>query len=353
MKYHEIDQLVDRVTGFTLTNSSARYGYDFERDTWEKAIAITGLQAWGDSDALAVVQGWLDRAVATQTSAGNLCYANPFKAAEVGINYTPTGSLSSSLGMPLLALYERTSNKYYLDAAERQIEALVNSPRTSDGGIAPRYEALELWIDSTYLTCPFLVKFGKLTNQADYIEEGVHQLEVHVAHLLDDKTNLARHMWCEVPNTFPQSTFWARGCGWLYLAAIELLDLVPSHPKAQFFKDVAGRTLTAVSKYQDASGYFRNTLDDPTSKLEASGTLMFAYAIPRAVDLGLVDKALIDDAVRAFDVVAGSVEASGKIPGVSVPPGGPNVAFDWAMFGQGFFLLAAKALQPYMKGQSG
>lgn len=141
MKCQDVDQLVARVTSFTLNNSSARYGYDFERDAWEKAIAMTGLQAWGDREALAVVQGWLDRAVATQTSAGNLCYANAFKAAEVGIDYTPTGSLSSSLGMPLLTLYDRTGNKDYLDAAERQIKALVDSPRTSDGGIAPRYEA--------------------------------------------------------------------------------------------------------------------------------------------------------------------------------------------------------------------
>lgn len=349
MKIQELKTLVDLVTDFTLKHNSVRYGYNFERDSWEKAIAMTGLQAWGDSAALATVQSWLDRAVATQTSDGNLSYANAFKAAEVGIDYTPTGSLSSSLGMPLLALYERTNNTDYLDAATRQIEALVNSPRTSDGGITPRHEALELWIDSTYLTIPFLVKFGQLTNQDNYIQEGVHQLEVHVAHLLDEKVNLARHMWCEVPNTFPQSTFWARGCGWLFLAAIELLELLPTHPKASFFKDIAVRTLMAMSQYQDASGYFRNTLDDPTAKLEASGTLMFAYAIPRAAELGLVDKTLIDNALRAFNVVAGSVEASGKIPGVSVPPGGPNVTFDWAMFGQGFFLLAAKALQPYLQ----
>jgi unsaturated rhamnogalacturonyl hydrolase len=342
MKNREMQQLVKQVTAFTLANSA-------ERDSWEKAIAITGLQAWGDDEALGVAKRWLDRAVATQTSTGNLCYADAFKAAEVGIDYTPTGSLSSSLGMPLLALYESTNDKHYLDAAGRQIEALVNSPRTSDGGITVRYEARELWIDSTYLTCPFLVKYGQLTKQDKYIEEGVHQFEVHVAHLLDEKADLARHMWREVPNTFPQSTFWARGCAWLFLAGIELLDLLPSHPKAAYFKDVSTRTLTAMSKYQDASGYFRNTLDDPTSKLEASGGLMFAYAIPRAVELGLLDKALIDDAVRAFEVVAGAVEASGKVPGVSVPPGGPNVVFDWTMFGQGFFLLAAKTLQPYME----
>jgi len=46
--------------------------------------------------------------------------------------------------------------------------------------------------------------------------------------------------------------------------------------------------------------------------------------------------------------VARAVEPSGKVPGVAVPPGGPGVPFDWTLFGQGFFLLAAH----HMKGQS-
>jgi unsaturated rhamnogalacturonyl hydrolase len=343
MKVQEMEQLLNQVTAFTLANSA-------ERDSWEKAIAMSGLLAWGDSDALAVVQRWLDRAVATQNSSGNLCYGDAFKAAQAGIDYTPTGSLSSSLGAPLLEVYENSRKQEYLDAAERQIQALVNSPRTSDGGICPRYEARELWVDSTYLNCPFLVRFGQITGEDKYIEEAVHQFEVHVAHLLDEKTDLARHMWCEVPNSYPQSTLWARGCGWMLLAAIHLLELLPSHPKAPLFKDVVRRMIVAMSKHQDRNGYLRNTLDDPSSKFESSGTLMFAFAIPRALelDMDLVEKPLIDDALRAFRVVAGSVEPSGKVPAVTVPPGGPNAAYDWAMYGQGFFLLAAKALKPYM-----
>ena len=343
MKVQEMEQLVKQVTVFTLANSA-------ERDSWEKAIAMSGLLAWGDDHALEVVQRWLDRAVATQNSSGNLCYGDAFKAAQAGIDFTPTGSLSSSMGAPLLKVYEDCRKEEYLDAAQRQIQALVNSPRTSDGGICPRYEARELWVDFTYLTCPFLVRFGQITGEDKYIEEAVLQFEVHVAHLLDEKAGLARHMWCEVPNCYPQSTFWSRGCGWLLLAGIHLLELLPSHPKAGLFKDVVRRLLTAMSKHQDRNGYLRNTLDDPRSNFEASGTLMFAFAIPRALelDMDLVDKALIENALRAFGVVAGSVEPSGKIPGVTVPPGGPNVVYDWAMYGQGFFLLAAKALKPYL-----
>jgi len=64
MKVQEMEQLVKQVTVFTLANSA-------ERDSWEKAIAMSGLLAWGDDHALEVVQRWLDRAVATQNSSGN------------------------------------------------------------------------------------------------------------------------------------------------------------------------------------------------------------------------------------------------------------------------------------------
>ena len=46
--------------------------------------------------------------------------------------------------------------------------------------------------------------------------------------------------------------------------------------------------------------------------------------------------------------MAGSVEETGKVPGVAMVPGGPGVPFDWTLFGQGFFLLAAHALKAHV-----
>jgi unsaturated rhamnogalacturonyl hydrolase len=42
------------------------------------------------------------------------------------------------------------------------------------------------------------------------------------------------------------------------------------------------------------------------------------------------------------------VEASGKVPGVALAPGGPGVPFNWTLFGQGFFLLAAHVLKDHL-----
>lgn len=47
---------------------------------------------------------------------------------------------------------------------------------------------------------------------------------------------------------------------------------------------------------------------------------------------------------------ADSVEDSGPVLGVALPPGGPGVPLGWTLFGQGFFLLAAHALQQHLAG---
>lgn len=339
MNSPSLTDLVARVTEYSLA-------HDDERDCWEKAVALTGILTWGDEPAIQAAQAWVDRAVATQNTEGNLSYADTVVLpAGHARTFTPTAPLTSSIGYPLLRYYERTGRKEYLDAAKLQIDALMNTPRTADGGFIARREAPELWIDMVYLMCPFLVLYGQITGDQAYIDEAMRQYEVHTARLVDSFAHLPRHAWCERPNHFPQSTFWARGNGWLIAAAVDLYTLLDDHPKRDAMAAVGIKALEVMAGYQDRSGYFHHILDDGMSKKEASATLMFAYAAARAVKLGLADASLLEKAVRAFRVVAGSVAQDGAVPGVAVPPGGPGVPFGSTPFGQGFFLLAAYELR--------
>jgi unsaturated rhamnogalacturonyl hydrolase len=337
--------IVRSVTQYTITHPD-------ERDPWEKAPAITGILAWNDSSAVSAVQRWIDRAVETQGSEGYLCYPERIELPAGHVRtFTPTASLSASIGFPLLEFYARTKEPRYMNAAVLQAEALARAPRTRDGGISCRYESTELWVDFTYLMCPFLARLGKLTGDSQYIDEAYSQFEIHARHLVDPLTGLVRHAWCETPNHYPQSTFWARGNGWLIACATDLLEIAPGHAGAGFVRDACGKTLSAMRGLQDRSGFFRHILDDRFSKFEASSTVMFAYAAAKAVSLGVVEKSFLDDAVRGWTVVAGSVLENGAVPGVAVPPGGPGVPFGTTLFGQGFFLLAAHALRDQIGGQ--
>lgn len=339
MPSRDLSAIVGRVLDYTIAMR-------IERVTWQKAPAISGVLAWDEPRSVAVVTRWIDRAVETQTSAGLLNYSD---VEEYGAGHaatlTPTAGLSASLGFPLLQVYERTREARYLDAAHRQWQALVDAPRTSEGGIWSRHEAPELWIDWVYMICPFMAKYGLAAGNRDAIDEAFRQFEVHVRHLVDPHTGLARHAWRELPDSFPQSTLWARGNGWLVVGAAMLWDIAPDHPGTLAMTEVARRALMAMAERQDRSGYLRHILDDPRAKLESSATLMLAYALARAVAHGVLDKSWLDAALRGVRAVAGEVDADGAVGGVAVPPGGPGVPFGTTPFGQGFFLLAAHALR--------
>lgn len=338
MDTDRIEELVRRVTAFTLNHHD-------ERDPWEKSVALSGILAWDDPAAVAAAQQWIDRAVATQNDDGNLNYADTYDAPPGHIKtFTPTAPLTSSLALPLLRYCQRGGNARYLEAADLQMQALMNTPRTSSGGFWSRGEGPELWIDMVYLMTPFMVLYGQIKDDPSYIDEAVKQHRVAVERLVDPFTGLSRHAWCEVPNHYPQSTFWARGNGWLIAVTVDLLEMMGPHEGRDFIAETGLRTIRKMAELQDRSGYFRHVLDGPGSKKEASATLIYAYAVAKAVRLGLLDDSYMDSAWRAFEVVAGSVTEEGMVPGVAVPPGGPGVPFGWTPFGQGFFLLAAHEL---------
>jgi unsaturated rhamnogalacturonyl hydrolase len=335
--------VVRQVIGYTVT-------HPYERDYWEKAPAISGVLAWNDEAATNAVRRWIDRAVETQTSEGCLSYSDPLDLPAGHVRtFTPTATLSASLGYPLLLIYDRAPEERYLAAAKFQAEAVMNTPRTKDGGFWARREGPELWIDFLYMMCPFLARFGQITKDPRYVDEAFRQYEIHVRYLVDRHAHLARHAWCEVPNHFPQSTLWARGNGWLVACSVDLLALAEDHPKASLVAETCKRALAAMRQHQDRSGFFHHILDDSNTKLEASATVMFAYAAAKAVQLKLIGDDYAEPAVRAWRVVAGSVLDDGAIPGVAVPPGGPGVPFGTTLFGQGFFLLAADALRRELK----
>lgn len=334
-----VKELIQRVTRYTVA-------HPFERDTWERAMAITGVLMWDDQAAIDAMQGWVDRIVALQGTNGYLSYDERVELTSGHVKvFTPSAALTAAFGYPVLQFHERTKDEKYLKAARRHADVLLLEPRTKRGGISVTKDGLHLYVDFLYLMCPLLVKLGVVTGEQKYIDEAIGQIEIVVHHLVDPDLHLSRHAWSETPNMFLQSTFWSRGNGWLVCCIVDLLDMIPQHPRVERLREICRNTLTAMKSYQDANGYLRVIMDDPQARFETSGTIMFAYAAARAVQHGIVGPEFKEAALRAFWIVAGSVEADGGVPGVQIPPGGPGVPFGVTLYGQGFFLQAAHALR--------
>ncbi|MFV0463903.1 MAG: glycoside hydrolase family 88 protein [Nostocoides sp.] len=348
MKYpHVDDALVQRML-------DAVCAWNLEDDYWERQGAMTVLMNWCGDAGLDTAQRWLNRAVATQTTAGWLAYGattnlafGAFRTMDTAImrSFERTASVAAYFSAPLGLLFEKTGDQTYLNAATRQLEAVLEGPRTSEGFLRMNGSAPEVWIDEVYPVCGALAKVGRITGRDDWADEAYAHLMMCAQRLLDPGTGLARHIWSERPNSFPESTFWLRGNGWLICAAGEVLAEAPDHPRAAEVRSMLRQLLEAMSRAQDASGFFHDFIDDTTTPLEASGTLMYAYAVGQANELGLADEALLDSALRGLDAVAAIVAPDCSIGRTVVPPGGPGVPMGSMPLSQSFFLLAAYHLR--------
>lgn len=335
---------------------------DLDGKSWVTGVSINGLLAEGSDASVEAARRLVDLAVATQNDDGQLGYgpSYPIEAFSHGREYEASWELtvekcmntnnSTAIGHGVLDLYHRTGDDRYRTAATAAYESLLSFERTADGGIPHHDPDLagikSLWIDSVYMMCPFLSRYATATGEDDAHDEAVEQFLVHADHLQDRRTDLFRHIWVEQPDHYPQGTFWARGNGWAAAAAVDVLERLPAdHPRRDDLVDRFKRHATALRPLQDGSGFWHNLVDDPNTPLESSGTLMFAYAFARGVDLGLLDEDRFRSAARdAVTAVTRVVDNDGGVGRVAGPPGGPEAQLIETPYGQGWYLLAVDAL---------
>ncbi len=321
---------------------------DMESEDWQRAVAVDGLRAVDAHEA--TVQRAVDRAVATQTSEGQFAYGwgeYPREWAkwtdyDVG-SYSPTAN-PAAIGRSVLTVYNRTGEERYLDAARRQYEFFESVDRTADGGISRRDDRVELFTEILYFLGPFFVLYGQALDEDEPIEAAVEQVDVHCRHLQDPHTGLFRHIWRETPNTFPEGSFWSRGNGWAVAGLLDVALLLPDdHPAQERVRSSLQEALEAIVKLQDASGFWHQRLDDPSTPLETSGTAIFAYTLRRGIDAGVVSGTHAEAAQDAMDACLGVVDEGGRVRRVSKPPASSLSPLGVTSYGQGWFLLAASA----------
>jgi len=337
----DTDALVERVVDATRER-------DMESEDWEKAVAINGLLATGSESAVDAATDLVDRSIETQTSDGQFSYGSlDYKSWVERTELSRFKGISdpAAIGHAVLDMYGRTGDERYLAAARKQYEFLQDIPRTADGGIPHHRGNRELWVDAVYMQCPFYARCGVHEDEAGY-DEAIDQIRIHTRYLQEDRTGLFRHSWRESPDMYPSSTYWSRGNGWALAGIVDTLALLPDdREERQDLLDILETVAESVLELQDDSGYWHHILDDDESSLETSGTLMFAYAFSKAVDLGYLDsESYVEAAQRAFDVCKGLVTEDGDVTRVAKPPGGEKMPLGVTSYGQGWFLLAASQL---------
>ena len=164
--------------------------------------------------------------------------------------------------------------------------------RLDDGSWARRRpQPVSLWADDYYMSVPLMAQMTRLSGDRAYIDDAARHVLRASSRLCNPRTQLFTHGWNANQPYNPQF-YWARANGWVAMAIVELLDVMPTdHPDRAAILDLFQQHIQALASLQGPRGLWRNLLDKTDSFEETSSTAMFVYAIAHAINEGWISPA--------------------------------------------------------------
>lgn len=280
---------------------SSRYGH-YKGGSWcyEDGCVYRGLQqlydATGDRRWNAHLHRLADQQIAPD---GTLAGYDP---QEYNIDHILSGRV-------LFSLSAETNDPRYLKAAEHLAGQLSTHPRTAAGNYwhKKRYPH-QVWLDGLYMGLPFQIEYGLAKGREVLIGDALRQFSTALA-VTKDGGDLYVHGYDESRSQLWANTesgkspaVWARAVGWLAMALVDALTLLPEDNATRTLRDAARHLLASIVARQTNNGLWMQVLDEPHlagNYEETSASAMFAYALLRAERLKLVQGRAANDALSA------------------------------------------------------
>lgn len=220
-------------------------------------------------------------------------------------------------GRPLFRIAERTGEARYAQVLDTLYSQLCSHPRNDDGGFWHKQTyPHQMWLDGLYMGEPFYAEYAMRKLDGEVREKAVadivSQFTLVAAHTLDEKTGLYRHacdvskqmFWCE-PETGRSHHAWGRAMGWYAMAIVETLQYLGVTPATQPMVDILNHICEVLPKYADPeTGMWYQVLDQPGREgnyLEATGSIMFVYAMLKGVRLGYLPADMKPEALGLYE----------------------------------------------------
>jgi len=229
-------------------------------------------------------------------------------------------AVASGLGMAFLARV--TGEEKYKRAADKIFEDYNKIPKTDNGGVSHLKNFKELWDDTIFMVGCYLREMYLLTGDEKYLNELLHQVEMHRAKLKDDHWGLWYHGWdgddrnrsnfaCGQKgwsdNPKKQSEeIWGRGNGWVVVTLAETVSALPdSLPQRTKLVAYLKEMLVHLPALQDTvTGHWYQLpvrKNEEGNFIESSCTAMFGYGILIGLREGVIEEEDYEESVeRAF-----------------------------------------------------
>ena len=173
------------------------------------------------------------------------------------------------------------------------------------------------WVDDMFMGIPFLVQASLYTQDAklkkQLLDDAANQVINFSAQVWDSSVNLYRH--AKFSESDAKMPHWSRANGWGIWATSEvLLQLPKNHPQYQAILQHYKKHVSALTKLQNANGFWFNVLDRTDSKEEVSGTAIFTMAIARGINNGWLDAETYKPiAMKAWNALKTRIDMDGTV----------------------------------------
>ncbi len=197
-------------------------------------------------------------------------------------------------GYSMIYVFQRTKELKYKDALSKLANYLFEHPRDKYGSLPYRTKgASNIYVDSMGMICPFLSRYGKLTNNQKAVDLAVALLVNYLKYGIDEKKLLPYHAYNADSKCKLGIIGWGRGVGWLMIGLVDSLEYIDSSHNQYSILNRAFRDIVdSVIKYQHENGYFSWQLEALEGPVDTSSTSMVAYAIRKGINIGLLDESL-------------------------------------------------------------
>ena len=186
----------------------------------------------------------------------------------------------------------------------------------------------ELWIDTLFMTVLFLNKMGQKYQKEEWIDEGIHQVLLHIKYLYDKQRSLFYHGWSFYRNSNFGGVFWCRGNGWFTLGILDYIEMFKGtlNPGVKaIMTDTFKAQAHMLKSLQSESGLWHTVLTDKDSYEEVSGSAAIACGILKGIRMGILDDSYLLCAKKALRGILDNIAEDGTVLNVS---GGTGMGMD-------------------------
>ncbi len=295
-----------------------------QRYSWEQGVTAQAFLELGEMDLVLLLA---KDAINRQAEDGRLALMRP--------NEGVTDPAAN--GEAIWQAARLTGDPLFENAAQKMLDYLLHrAPRLENGVFWHVIDQPQCWVDSLYMSPPFLAIVG-------CFEEAIRQIEGIRQLLWDPDARLFSQIWDGAARAFVRKDQWGVGNGWAAAGITRVIRSLPASMESdrQRIIGYVRQVIDGCLARQRPDGLFHNVVDHPETFVETNLAQMLAYSIYRGLQGGWLDENYREAADRMRSAAWKKVDSEGLVQGVCGAP-----EFDHpgtAPEGQAFFLLMEAA----------